>query len=60
MALPEDLDSAGRRSLVARLDPGSGVKEGDTLNLCLDPARVQVFDAVSGENLTLTQRDGEV
>jgi len=59
VALPEDLDSDGRRSLVARLDPGSGVKEGDTLRLCLDPARVQVFDAVSGENLTLTQRDGE-
>jgi multiple sugar transport system ATP-binding protein len=55
LALPEDLDigavSAGRQSLVARIDPACGVKEGDTVRLHLAPEKLQVFAAASGENL---------
>jgi multiple sugar transport system ATP-binding protein len=56
-ALPADPEiepgDSGRRSLVARFDPGAGVKRGDTLRLCLEPDRLQVFDACSGENLSV-------
>ena len=61
LELPEDLDletvSAVRRSLVARIDPTTGVSEGGTLRLQLDPLDIHVFDANSGENLTLSNLD---
>jgi len=54
--LPADLDitsgEAARRTLVARVDPDVGLETGDTIRLCLDPDRVQLFDARSGANLT--------
>jgi multiple sugar transport system ATP-binding protein len=53
--LPGDLDLAGggsaRPSLVARIAPDPGVQAGSTLKLALDPARLQLFDAGSGDNL---------
>ena len=55
MALPQELGigsgDAVRTMVVARIDPGCGVKEGETLALCIDPANVQLFDARSGGNL---------
>jgi hypothetical protein len=43
------LDGAPR--LVARLDPGTGARPGSRISLCVDPARVYVFDPVSGRSL---------
>jgi hypothetical protein len=55
MTLPDNTDmqsgGRGRRSLVARITPEAGLKEGDRLRLQLDPARLQLFDADSGRNL---------
>ena len=55
VVLPDDLDipSAARegRSFVARIDPAASPVEGDTISLRLEPERVQLFDARSGENL---------
>ena len=55
MRLPEDLDithgDAAQRSLVARVDPGASLREGDAVRLRLDADRVQLFDARSGECL---------
>jgi multiple sugar transport system ATP-binding protein len=60
--LPADLEIAsggkGRRSLVARVDPGASLKAGDTIRLRLDPEHVQLFDARSGANLTPAVRAG--
>ncbi len=53
--LPEDLGlqrrQVGHQSLMARLDPGSGVTEGQRFKLCLDARRLQIFRAESGDNL---------
>lgn len=53
--LPEDLAIGGggspRARLVARIDPMQDVREGDSIRLCLDPGRIQVFDAGTGANL---------
>jgi len=58
--LPEDLglqgDNGDHRSLLARVDPSAGLREGDTFELGLDSQYVHVFDAESGENLS-TARD---
>jgi multiple sugar transport system ATP-binding protein len=58
MRLPEDLEmktgQADRATLVARVEPGVGVQEDDTLRLRLDPAHVHIFDATTGENLKKT------
>jgi multiple sugar transport system ATP-binding protein len=43
-----------QQSLVARIDPTTGVRERDSIRLHLDPRDVHLFDADSGENLTLT------
>jgi multiple sugar transport system ATP-binding protein len=55
LALPEELETGGkdaaRRMIVARIDPAGGLKEGDTLNLGLEAAHLQVFDGASGANL---------
>lgn len=57
IALPEELGLAPekqhRRTLVARVDPATRVREGDTMSMRLDPRHVLVFDAVSGENMSL-------
>jgi len=62
VALPEDLDieagRQGRSSLVVRTDPAAGLKEGDTLDLGVDAAQLQVFEAGSGRNLSLGGRHG--
>jgi multiple sugar transport system ATP-binding protein len=59
-ALPEDLEidsgQQDRLSLVARIDPTAGVQAGDALRLCLASSQVQLFDAVSGANLGLSER----
>ena len=64
VALPEDLDieagRQGRSSLVARIDPAAGLKEGDTLDLGVAAAQVQVFEAGSGRNLSLSGRHGSL
>ena len=54
--LPEDLGGTlprGQRrcSLVARVDPGAGVKVGDTLRLWLAAEQVRFFDAAGGQAL---------
>jgi multiple sugar transport system ATP-binding protein len=57
ISLPGDLGmqpgDRGLCSLVARIDPDAVLKEGDLLRLCLDPGRLQLFDAGSGANLGL-------
>jgi multiple sugar transport system ATP-binding protein len=61
--LPEDpgfeTGTENHHTLVARIDPAIGLKEGDTVRLQLDPEHIQVFDASSGENITLTRHDGK-
>ncbi len=61
LTLPEDLEiqtgHASRHTLVARLGPGPAVKEGDTLRLGLEPRDVQVFDAGTGNKITLSTGD---
>jgi multiple sugar transport system ATP-binding protein len=58
--LPEDLSlrrgEVGRRSLLARIGPTSGVSEGQRFNLRLDPRHLQIFEAESGENLLWTPK----
>ena len=55
LTLPEELETASkdaaRRTIVARIDPAGGLKEGDTLKLGLEAAQLQVFDGASGANL---------
>jgi multiple sugar transport system ATP-binding protein len=49
--------SANRGPLVvASIDPAIGVSEGDTLQLQLPSRHMHIFDAESGENLTLSKR----
>ena len=51
--LDRDLDGEGARTqVVAVLDPSTSVREGDTMELWFDPAKVMVFDPETGENLT--------
>lgn len=56
VTLPEDLEmesgKAARRYLVARVDPGLGIEEGQTLQLQLQPHDLLFFNGVSGENLS--------
>jgi multiple sugar transport system ATP-binding protein len=63
MQLPEDLgagaDNLRVRSVVGRVGPGAGVREGDVVRFRLNPHDVQVFDGGSGENLTITDPDLE-
>ncbi|MGU3431767.1 ABC transporter ATP-binding protein [Actinomycetes bacterium M1A6_2h] len=47
-------DSGGERTqMVARVAAESAARQGQSLELWFDPKRVSVFDAASGENLTL-------
>jgi multiple sugar transport system ATP-binding protein len=49
----EEVPSSGEEGrIVARLDPASGVKEGQEAELWVDASRVHLFDADSGESLT--------
>jgi multiple sugar transport system ATP-binding protein len=41
----------GQEQIVARLDPASKVKRGDTVKLWADTAKLHLFDPESGENL---------
>ncbi|HEX3733478.1 MAG TPA: sn-glycerol-3-phosphate ABC transporter ATP-binding protein UgpC [Mycobacteriales bacterium] len=43
----------GSSQLVAQLDPRSTTREGEDLKLWFDPADMLLFDADSGENLTI-------
>jgi multiple sugar transport system ATP-binding protein len=47
-----DLPHGGEGQVVARLDPASKVKRGETAELWVDTTRVHLFDAESGESLT--------
>ena len=38
-------------TLVARIDPASGVAEGDRIRLCLEPHKIHLFDTASGERV---------
>jgi multiple sugar transport system ATP-binding protein len=42
----------GHEQIVARLDPASKVKRGDTVKLWADTAKLHLFDPESGESLT--------
>jgi multiple sugar transport system ATP-binding protein len=51
--LAEELDSEQLRTqLVVALDAESDIREGEDAELWLDPARMQLFDPRSGDNLT--------
>jgi multiple sugar transport system ATP-binding protein len=51
--LAEELDTEQiRTQLVVALDAASEIKEGEEAELWLDPARMQLFDPRSGDNLT--------
>ncbi len=52
--------TAGRQSLVARLDPGVRLAEGDSARLLLQARYVQVFHLRSGENLTFGDLPGRL
>jgi multiple sugar transport system ATP-binding protein len=45
--------AGGKRQLVASLDgeTGSSVKEGDTLDVCVEPAKIHVFDKETEKSL---------
>jgi multiple sugar transport system ATP-binding protein len=55
--LPEELDIESghgkRTSLVARIAPIEGLKEGDRLRLLLRKDRLLLFDSLNGENLAI-------
>jgi multiple sugar transport system ATP-binding protein len=55
LQLPEELaieSGHDPASLVARIDPIEGLKEGDSLRLVLRKDRLLLFDSVTGENLS--------
>ncbi|MGE2717489.1 ABC transporter ATP-binding protein [Mycolicibacterium litorale] len=43
----------GENEFVARVSTESPVRQGDTINLALDTSKLVIFDADSGENLTI-------
>jgi multiple sugar transport system ATP-binding protein len=44
-----------RTQLVVKLDAASEVREGEDVELWLDPADMHLFDPASGNNLTVRQ-----
>jgi multiple sugar transport system ATP-binding protein len=51
--LDRELEGEGMRSqLVVALDAMSPIRDGDTAQLWIDPAKIHLFDAESGDNLT--------
>jgi multiple sugar transport system ATP-binding protein len=59
--LPQDLNmefgDRAHRTLVARIDPAAGIREGDTLKLHLDRKHIQLFSGDNGRNVTLTKEN---
>ena len=56
----EDLPGSDDASGIARLDPASKVRQGETTRLWLDPSRVHLFEPKTGESLTRRSgRDGD-
>jgi multiple sugar transport system ATP-binding protein len=54
--LQRELDSESMRTqLVVKLDASSEVREGEDVELWMDPADLHVFDPASGDNLTLRE-----
>jgi len=51
----QDLPGGGSEDIAARLDGASQVKEGDQLDLWLDPAQLYLFDPESGKNLVVAR-----
>ncbi len=47
-----DVPGGGRDTVVARLDPESGVKQGEEADLWVDTSRIHFFDASDGRSLT--------
>jgi multiple sugar transport system ATP-binding protein len=45
----------GQEQIVARLDPASKIKRGDTAQLWADTSKLHLFDAESGERLAGSQ-----
>lgn len=43
----------GENEFVARVSTESPVRQGDTINLALDTSKLVIFDADSGQNLTI-------
>ncbi|WP_127129721.1 ABC transporter ATP-binding protein [Georgenia sp. SYP-B2076] len=51
--LDRDLDGEGMRTqLVVALESMSGVRDGDTAELWVDPSKMHIFDPETGDNLT--------
>jgi multiple sugar transport system ATP-binding protein len=53
--LDTDLGKGGKLRLCARLDTNSHIKEGEPIELRVDPGRVHLFDAETGESLQRTE-----
>ncbi|MGH2910292.1 MAG: ABC transporter ATP-binding protein [Solirubrobacteraceae bacterium] len=49
--LPPEAEVSGRGRFVARLEPRARVRDGDTLTLTPDPARMHLFDPATGRRL---------
>jgi multiple sugar transport system ATP-binding protein len=47
-----EVPSSGEGQVVARLDPASGVKEGEEAELWVDASKIHLFDPQTGETLT--------
>lgn len=63
-SLPQDVERtairADRIAVVARLDPASRAAAGERIRLRLEPDRIQLFDAESGENLAAAAQHDQV
>ena len=57
LALPQDIETeTGNTSLLtlaARIDPDMSVKEGDRVNLYLEPKDIRIFQGSNGRNITV-------
>jgi len=54
-----DVPSSGQEGrIVARLDPASGVREGEEAELWVDASKLHLFDSSDGRSLTSGARDG--
>ncbi len=56
--LEKDLDSEQMRTqMVVSIDPSSPVKDGEEVELWLDPRRILLFNPRTGDNLSLERKD---
>ena len=53
-----DVPGGGDARVVARLDPASQVKEGETARLWMDTTKLHLFDGEDGRNLTGSEEAG--